>query len=153
MAQQLLEKSAELESLQKQLGEVKENNSAELEQVILNYEEKLDARANNDETLELETKIQTLTETNADLESKLISLESKLEACNERISLLEIKKSNLQAQIVGHEEETAAYQSELEQVLANQEEELDRNEQLQQQLEYASSRIEDLKVGRLPYYF
>lgn len=148
LAQQLLERTGELESLQKQLEEAKDSAAAELEQVILDYEEKLDVGLQNSGD-ESQSKVKELNKENAELERKLNTAKSKEETLKERVLLLETDKLELQRKISNFEQEILTYQGELEQVLANQEEELDRNEQLQQQLEYASSTIKDLKVGLL----
>ncbi|XP_067946164.1 myosin heavy chain, cardiac muscle isoform-like isoform X2 [Watersipora subatra] len=142
LAQQCQLKADELTSLQRQLTEVKENSSAELERVILDYEQKLEASYESvADAKDLQAKIKLLSQENSDLQSKLESIES----VKERTSHLESERLEMKARIMSYEEETLAYQNELEQLLANQEEEMERNEQLQQQLQYASSTIEDLK--------
>ena len=148
LAQQLQERASEVQTLQKQLSESQENSQSELERVILDYEQKIDALtvAGGGQT-DSQKSLKLLTQEKNDLERKLSSAQSKLDTFEETISSLESEKAKLQTAVASHEQDILTYQGELEQIIANHEEEIERNEQLQQQMEYAASTIRDLQVS------
>lgn len=119
LAELLGEKNSELESLQTELLELKENSVAELEQTILNYEQKL-------------SEIREDGEGSSD---GGIASESRISELLEQIRILESEKAELESKVTKLEADISTYQNELEQVLANQEEELERNELLQNEID------------------
>lgn len=130
-----------LKSLQSELSQVRETSVEELEQTIMDYEQKLEA---------LQTQSSSDSHDSGELDKlgkESSRLKAELVAVKETNSKLSVTITHLNTRISELESETLTYQNELEQVLANQEEELDRNEMLQQQLEKFQSEVGIFRHG------
>lgn len=119
----LTESNTELSS---KLQSQKEEASTQLEDVIVNYESKL----------------QSLGEDSPMTESDQVQNELRAQIDDLTTNQLQLKQC-----IANQKEEIAQYQTELEEVLANQEEEIERNEILQQQVEETTRLLNQMQVN------
>lgn len=130
-----------LKSLESELSHVKETAADELEQTILDYEQKL-------ESLHSEGNVEKHPPNEANkLREQKAQLDKDISRVKGDNSRLEDTVSELTHRVALLEQETVTYQNELEQVFSNQEEELERNELLQQQLDQAVAALKQLQVG------